>query len=143
MAELWEPVERKFNYRSSAGQLVRVDPPLQIVHEHFRVELVVIHLTARPSHSPLSKTKDDLLKLFAGSSGMIFDPPLIGHRFPDDEAGLFKLVEGLVSKVGEICDNARWKSLKRVVPSTSSRIIRRVQRSPSSSAALDTRQIRP
>jgi len=55
--------------------------------------LVVVHLTARPSHSPLSKTKDDWLKFFAGGRGMIFDSPLIGHRFPDDEAGLLKLVE--------------------------------------------------
>src|SRR5437870_9161294 len=93
MPELRQCPEQKFNYRVSAGQLGRVDPPLQIVHEHFDIELVVVHLTARPSHPPLSQTKDDWLKFFAGSSGMIFDSLLIGHRFPRDEAGFLKLVQ--------------------------------------------------
>src|ERR1700757_3173263 len=93
MPELWQAAKNEFNYRASTGQLGRVDPPLQIVHQHFDVELVVVHLTTRPFHPPLSKTKNDWFKFFAGSSGMIFDSPLIGYRFSDDEAGLFKLVE--------------------------------------------------
>jgi hypothetical protein len=93
MPELRKRLEKEFNYRASAGQLLRIDPALQIVHEHLDVELVVVHLTARPSHSPFTKAEDDRLELFARSSGMIFDSPLIGHRFPDNEASLFKLVE--------------------------------------------------
>src|SRR5207247_6082813 len=93
MPELWQRAEKEFDYRASARQLGRVDPPLQIEHEHFDVELVVVHLTARPSHPPLSKTENDWPEFFAGCSGMIFDAPLIQHRFPDDEAGFLKLVE--------------------------------------------------
>src|SRR5262249_21770355 len=93
MPELRQPSENKFDYGASAGQLGRVDPPLQIVHEHLDIELIVVHLAARPSHPPLSKTKNDWLEFFARSSGIIFDSPLIGHRFPDDEAGLLQLVE--------------------------------------------------
>src|SRR5215469_8777246 len=93
MPELRQRAEKEFNYRSPARQLLHIDPPLQIVHEHLDIELVVAHLTARPSHPPLSKSKNDWLEFFAGSSGMIFDSPLIGDRFPDNETGLFKLVE--------------------------------------------------
>jgi hypothetical protein len=94
MHELRQRAKKEFDYRASARQLSGVDPPLQIVHEHLDVELVLVHLAARPSHAPLSKTEDNWLQFFAGCSGMIFDSPLVGHRFPDDETGLFKLVCG-------------------------------------------------
>ena len=92
--------KKESNYRATAGQLIRVDPPPQIVHDHFDVELVVVHLTARPSHPPFAKTKNNWLQFFAGSSGMIFDSPLVRHRLPHDEAGLFKLVETLGQQRG-------------------------------------------
>src|SRR5262245_6504284 len=93
MAELWQRAEKKFDYRAAAGQLAYIDPPLQIVHEHFHIEFVVVHLTARPSHPPLSKAKDDWFELFAGSSGIIFDSPLAARGFAHEEAGFFKLVK--------------------------------------------------
>ena len=93
MPELRQGAEKEFDYGAAPGQLVSVDPPLQIVHEHLHVELVVIHLTARPSHPPLSKSKDDWFEFLACSGGIIFDSLLTGHRFPHEKASLFKLVE--------------------------------------------------
>src|SRR5262249_9167153 len=44
MAKLRQRPEKEFDYGAAARQLARIDPPLQIVHEHFHVELIVIHL---------------------------------------------------------------------------------------------------
>jgi hypothetical protein len=65
------------------------------------IKTQLVHLTACPSHPPLSKAKDDWLKFFASSSGMIFDSPLIGHRFPDD--------------VGSASTNSRLFEIARVL----------------------------
>src|SRR5215467_7226912 len=103
MPELRQRTEKELNYRSSAGQLVHINPTLQIVHEHLDVELVIVHLTARPSHPPLSKTKNDWLEFFARGSWMIFDSVLIGYRFSNEEASLFELVEAFAQQ--------RWRDL--------------------------------
>src|SRR6516165_3381574 len=91
MLELRQGAETEFNYRAAARQLGRIDPALQIVHEHFHIEFVVVHLTARPSHSPFTKAKDDWFEFLAGSSGIIFDSLLARHGFAHQETSLFKL----------------------------------------------------
>ena len=93
MAELRQRAEIEFDYGASAGQLVSVDPALQIVHEHFDIEFVIIHLTTRPSHPPLSKTKDDWLQFLGGSGRMIFDSSLIWYRLAHDKTGLLQLIQ--------------------------------------------------
>ena len=66
---------------------------MQIVHEQFHVEFIIVHLAARPSHPPLAKTEDDWLEFLRRGHWLILRSPLIGHRFPNDKPAFLELVQ--------------------------------------------------
>jgi hypothetical protein len=95
MPKLWKTAKKEFNYRSSTRELGSIDPAMQIVHEQFHVEFIIVHLAARPFHPPLAKTEDDWLEFLGRGHWLILRSPLIGHRFPNDKPAFLELVEAL------------------------------------------------
>jgi hypothetical protein len=93
MPKLWKTAEKELNHRSSTGELGNIDPAMQIVHEQFDVEFIIVHLAARPFHPPLAKSKDDWLEFLGRGHWLILCSPLIGHRFPNDKPAFLELVQ--------------------------------------------------
>ena len=93
MPKLWKTAEKELDYRSSTWELGSIDPAMQIVHEQFHVEFIIVHLTTRPSHSPLAKTKDDWFEFLGRGHRLILCAPLTGRRFPNDETAFLELVQ--------------------------------------------------
>jgi hypothetical protein len=93
LPKLWKTAEKELDYRSSTWQLGRIDPAMQIVHEQFHVEFIIVHLTTRPSHSPFAKPEDDWLEFPSRGHWLIFGAPLTGRRFPNYEPAFLELVQ--------------------------------------------------
>jgi hypothetical protein len=91
--KLWKTAEKKLDYRSSTRELRGIDPAMQIVHEQFHVQFIIVHLTARPSHSPLAKTEDDWLEFLGRGHWLILCSPLTKRRFPNDKTAFLELVQ--------------------------------------------------
>src|SRR5947208_7002466 len=82
MPKLWKTAEKEFNHRSSARELGSIDAAMQIVHEQFHVEFIIIHLAAGPFHPPFAKTEDDWFEFLGRGHWLIFCSPVTGRRFP-------------------------------------------------------------
>jgi hypothetical protein len=93
MPKLWKTAEKELDYRSPAWESGSIDSTMQIVHEQFHVEFVIVHLTTRPPHSPLAKTEDDWLEFLGRGHWLILCAPLTGRCFPNDEAAFLELVQ--------------------------------------------------
>ena len=93
MPKLWKTAEKELNYRSSTRELGSIDSAMQIVHEHFHVEFIIVHLAARPFHPPLTKTEDEWLEFLGRGHWLILCPPLVGYRFPNDKPTFLELVQ--------------------------------------------------
>ena len=93
MPKLWKTAKKELNYRSSTRELGSIDPAMQIVHEQFHVEFIIVHLAARPFHPPLAKTEDDWLQFLGRGHWLILRSPLIRHRFPNDKPTFLELVQ--------------------------------------------------
>jgi len=93
MPKLWKTAEKELNYSSSTRKLGSIDPAMQIVHEQFHVEFIIVHLVARPLHPPLAKTEDDWLEFLGRGHWLVLCSPLIGHRFPNDKPAFLELVQ--------------------------------------------------
>ena len=93
MPKLWKTAEKELDYRSPARELGCIDAAVQIVHEQFHIEFIIVHLTTRPSHSPLAKTEDDRLEFLGRGHWSILCAPLTGRRFPNDKTAFLELVQ--------------------------------------------------
>src|SRR4029453_17816471 len=93
MPKLWKTAEKELNYRSSTRELGNIDPAIQIVHEQFHVEFIIVHLAACPFHPPLAKAEDDWLEFLGRGHWLILRSPLIGHRFPNDKPAFLELIQ--------------------------------------------------